>query len=108
MKSLGASLVYDYRDSDVVAKIAKDVPDLKYAFDTIGNSMSSTMAAQAIGENKGNVCTVRPGKQFTEDVPKHVRVTDVLVFTAFLKPHVYKEVFKWPVSFLILLGSDLS
>lgn len=103
VKSLGASHSYDYRDPDVVAKIIKDVPDLKYAFDTIGNSTSSTMAAQSMGQSKGNVCTVRPGKQFTEDVPKHILVTDVLVFTAFLKEHVYKEVFKWPVRTQCLL-----
>ncbi|PMD33619.1 zinc-binding dehydrogenase family oxidoreductase [Hyaloscypha variabilis F] len=96
VKSAGASLVFDYRDPLVVAKIAETVPDLRYAFDTIGNATSSTMAAEAMGSNKGNVCTVRPGKQYTENVPKHILVTDVLVFTAFLKPHVYKKVYKWP------------
>lgn len=97
VKAHGASLVYDYRDPDVVSKIKKDVPDLKHTFDTIGNLQSSTLSSQSMGDNKGNICTVRPGKAFTEDVPKHIQVTDVLVFTAFLKPHVYKEVYHWPV-----------
>lgn len=51
-----------------------------------------------VGDKKGGViCTVRPGKANTDDVPKNVEVTDVLVFTAFLKPHTYKEVYHWPV-----------
>lgn len=44
------------------------------------------------------LCTVRPGKVFTGNMEKRVKVTDVLVWTAFLKDHSYKE-FKWPVSF---------
>ena len=43
------------------------------------------------------LCTVRPGKANTEKVEKRVRVTDVLVWTAFLNDHAYKE-FKYPVS----------
>jgi hypothetical protein len=109
VKSAGASLVFDYRDPLVVAKIVETVPDLRYAFDTIGNATSSTMAAEAMGSNKGNICTVRPGKQYTENIPKHILVTDVLVFTAFLKPHVYKKVYKWPVScFLLCFESQIA
>jgi NADPH:quinone reductase-like Zn-dependent oxidoreductase len=98
VKKHGAHHVFDYSDKDVVKKIAEAVPDLAHAFDCIGNSTSYTLSAQTMGEKKGIMCTVRPGKQDTENVPKNVEITDVLVFTAFLKPHVYKGVFHWPVS----------
>ncbi|KUJ06444.1 GroES-like protein [Mollisia scopiformis] len=97
VKKHGAKHVFDYNDPDVVAKIAEAAPDLAYAFDCIGNSISSVMSARAMGDKKGGViCTVRPGKAFTEDVPSNVTVTDVLVFTAFLKPHTYKKIYHWP------------
>jgi Zn-dependent alcohol dehydrogenase len=69
---------------------------LKYVFDTIGNESSSVTASQAISEQGGGLCTVRPGKAFTENVTKQTKVTDVLVWTAFLGEHKYRE-FYWPV-----------
>jgi NADPH:quinone reductase-like Zn-dependent oxidoreductase len=98
VKAHGAKHVFDYSHKDVVKQIADAVLDLAHAFDCIGNPTSSTLSAQAMGDKKGVICTVRPGKQHTENVPKNVGVTDVLIFTAFLKPHVYKIVFHWPVS----------
>ncbi|KAL2076012.1 hypothetical protein VTL71DRAFT_955 [Oculimacula yallundae] len=96
VKKHGAAHAFDYNDPKVVENIAKAVHDLAYAFDCIGNDSSSTMSGQAMRSKEGGViCTVRPGKAFTENVPKNVKVTDVLVFTAFLKPHVYKKVYKW-------------
>jgi NADPH:quinone reductase-like Zn-dependent oxidoreductase len=97
VKAHGAKHVFDYSNKDVVKQIAEAVPDLAYTFDCIGNPTSSTLSAQAMGDKKGVICTVRPGKQHTENVPKKVQVTDVLIFTAFLKPHVYKVVLHWPV-----------
>ncbi|PVH85258.1 GroES-like protein [Cadophora sp. DSE1049] len=97
VKKHGARHVFDYNDPNVVQKIAEAVPNLAYAFDCIGNETSSTMSAEAMSAKEdGVICTVRPGKAFTENVPENVKVTDVLVFTAFLKPHVYKKVYKWP------------
>ncbi|KAL4747506.1 hypothetical protein BDW72DRAFT_206398 [Aspergillus terricola var. indicus] len=72
-------------------------PDLAYAFDTIGNSTSSSAASQALRDGTGTLCTVRPGKAHTESVASGTAVTDVLVWTAFLKDHSYGE-FKWPAS----------
>ncbi|KAL5041770.1 hypothetical protein BDW71DRAFT_217419 [Aspergillus fruticulosus] len=45
----------------------------------------------------GTFCTVRPGKANTGNVVQGTRVTDVLVWMAFLKDHSYGE-FKWPAS----------
>ncbi|KAF3002345.1 hypothetical protein E8E14_007109 [Neopestalotiopsis sp. 37M] len=96
VKSMGASHAFDYRDAKVAESIkAATDSGLKYVFDTIGNDSSSATASQAISEQGGGLCTVRPGKAFTENVTKQTKVTDVLVWTAFLKEHKYKE-FHWP------------
>jgi NADPH:quinone reductase-like Zn-dependent oxidoreductase len=99
VKKLGATHVFDYNDSNVVDNIKKAAPDLEYTFDTIGAGDSSAQASQAIASKGGVLCTVRPGKANTENVAQHVKVTDVLVWTAFLKDHQYKD-FHWPVSHL--------
>lgn len=97
VKSLGAHHVLDYRNPDVVKKIREVIPDLEYVFDTIGNFESSKLASSALKETGGKLCTVRPGKANTESVSEQTTVTDVLVWTAFLKDHKYKDFF-WPVS----------
>ncbi|KAI5235698.1 NAD(P)-binding protein [Aureobasidium subglaciale] len=97
VKKLGATHVFDYNDSAVVDKIKEVASDLEYTLDTIGSQESSTQASQAIRPEGGVLCTVRPGKANTERVVEGVRVTDVLVWTAFLKDHAYGE-FKWPAS----------
>lgn len=97
VKSLGAHHVFNYRDSDVVKQIRNVAPDLEYVFDTIGNSDSSTLASHGMKESGGRLCTVRPGKANTESVSKQTTVTDVLVWTAFLKDHRYGSFF-WPAN----------
>ncbi|KAL3459481.1 putative zinc-binding dehydrogenase family oxidoreductase [Aspergillus heterothallicus] len=95
--SLGAKHVFNYKDEQVVDKIKAAAPDLVHAFDTIGAGSSSTSSSQAFSSGPGTICTVRPGKANTENVLQGTRVTDVLVWTAFLKDHSY-GVFKWPAS----------
>ncbi|KAH0425407.1 hypothetical protein CcaCcLH18_10955 [Colletotrichum camelliae] len=97
VKSLGAQHAFDYHDDNVVDSIkqAAPGPGLRYVFDTIGNKSSSGLASRAIDESGGGLCTVRPGKANTEDVTKQTKVTDVLVWTAFLKDHRYGS-FHWP------------
>ncbi|KAI5465598.1 zinc-binding dehydrogenase family oxidoreductase [Mariannaea sp. PMI_226] len=97
VEALGAAYAFDYRDPDVSQKIATVMPGIRYVFDTIGNDTSSVLGSRAIDDNGGTLCTVRPGKAFTENVAKHVKVTDVLVWTAFLKDHQYRE-FRWPAN----------
>ncbi|THX00844.1 NAD(P)-binding protein [Aureobasidium pullulans] len=97
VKKLGATHVFDYNDPAVIDNIKKAASDLEYTFDTIGSKDSSAQASRAIRSEGGVLCTVRPGKANTENVAKHVKITDVLVWTAFLKDHQYKE-FRWPAS----------
>ncbi|KAJ5936580.1 hypothetical protein N7466_003030 [Penicillium verhagenii] len=97
VRSCGAKHVFDYRDSEVIKKIISVAPDLQYIFDTIGDETSSALASQVFGQRNGNLCTVRPGKANTEKVTPNTHVTDVLVWTAFLKDHRYAH-FHWPAS----------
>jgi hypothetical protein len=87
----------------VVRQIVGVAPELKYVFDTIGNDTSSVTASRAIANTGGRLCTVRPGKDFTGNVSEQTTVTDVLVWTAFLKEHRYGDLV-WPVSAVMRLG----
>lgn len=97
VRSYGATYVFDYRDPNVVEKIQQVAPNTQHAFDTIGNATSSTTSSRTLSGGSKNLCTVRPGKANTEKVASGTNVTDVLVWTSFLKDHGFGE-FKWPVS----------
>ncbi|CAG7561094.1 unnamed protein product [Fusarium equiseti] len=97
VRQAGATHVFDYNDEDVIAKIRHALPNLKRVFDTVGNETSSATAARAISGKEGLLCTVRPGKANTQDVPSHVKVTEVFVFTAFPTEHNYRGKAHWPV-----------
>ncbi|KAJ0307426.1 hypothetical protein COL5a_000281 [Colletotrichum fioriniae] len=98
VKNAGATHVFDYNDTDVVTKLQTALPTLSHIFDTIGNASSSATAAAALDGRPGVLCTVRPGKANTEEVPRNIKVTDVFVFTAFPTAHTYRELVHWPVS----------
>ncbi|PNP84198.1 hypothetical protein FNYG_02886 [Fusarium nygamai] len=97
MRQAGATHVFDYNDEEVVSKIRSEVPNLQHVFDTVGNETSSATAARSISQPEGVLCTVRPGKANTQDVPSHIKVTDVFVFTAFPTEHSYRGKAHWPV-----------
>ncbi len=97
VRTLGAKHVFDYRDKHAMSDIHAVAKDMRYVFDSIGNANTSTAAPELIHPDGGALCTVRPGKSFTESVMPQTRVSDVLVWTAFLKDHAYKSSY-WPVS----------
>ncbi|KAF4443598.1 alcohol dehydrogenase [Fusarium acutatum] len=97
VKSYGAIEAFNYRDPEVVEKVRQVAPGLRYVFDTIGNTTSSNTASRAISHQNGVLCTVRPGKANTEEVAKGVKITDVLVWTAFGEEQRYGK-FHWPAS----------
>lgn len=99
-RQAGASHVFDYNDEEVIANINRALPNLNNVFDTVGNESSSATAAKAISSTEGLLCTVRPGKANTQDVPSHVKVTEVFVFTAFPTEHNYRGKAHWPVSII--------
>ncbi|KAI8169931.1 Trans-enoyl reductase [Colletotrichum sp. SAR 10_70] len=96
VKVAGATHVFDYNDEEAIARIREAVPNLEYVFDTIGNATSSANASKALKDSTGRLCTVRPGKANTENVPSTVEVSDVFVFTAFPTAHSYRGNAHWP------------
>ncbi|KAF4501666.1 toxD [Fusarium agapanthi] len=97
MRQAGATHVFDYNDDEVVSKIRSALPNLQHAFDTVGNETSSATASRSISLPEGALCTVRPGKVNTQDVPSHIKVTDVFVFSVFPKDHIYRGKIHLPV-----------
>ncbi|RKL41593.1 hypothetical protein BFJ72_g5485 [Fusarium proliferatum] len=102
VRQAGAAHVFDYNDEEVVSKIRSALPNLQHVFDTVGNETSSATAARSVSQPEGVLCTVRPGKANTQDVPSHVKVTDVFVFTAFPTEHSYRGKAHWPVSVICI------
>ncbi|KAI8285903.1 hypothetical protein K4K56_009078 [Colletotrichum sp. SAR 10_98] len=96
VKAAGATHAIDYNDEQAIARIREAVPNLEHVFDTIGNATSSANASKALKDSTGRLCTVRPGKANTENVPSTVEVSDVFVFTAFPTAHSYRGKAHWP------------
>ncbi|KAH6645688.1 hypothetical protein BKA67DRAFT_526993 [Truncatella angustata] len=99
VRKLGASQVFDYRDPDITSYIRETHPNITHVFDTVGNATSSATASSCIAASKGKLCTVRPGKANTSHIAKNVEVSDVFVFTAFLKEHSYRNAAFWPANY---------
>ncbi|KPM37289.1 hypothetical protein AK830_g9278 [Neonectria ditissima] len=97
VRSLGAKHAFDYRDANIVQLIKDAAPGLRYVFDAIGNETSCVLASQAIDEQGGTLCTIRPDRIGTENATKQTKITDVLVWTAFLKDHRLGTFF-WPAN----------
>ncbi|KAB8218496.1 chaperonin 10-like protein [Aspergillus novoparasiticus] len=71
-----------------------------YGFDVITTCSphnAELVRSYVFGSRQGSICTVRPGKANTEGISEKAHVTDVLVWTAFLKEHRYGK-FHWPAS----------
>lgn len=88
LKTLGAAHVLDYRDDDLVERIAELAPDLQYVFDTIGTS--ATTAATLSGvllRGRGNLCALRCNDDYAAGVQGETRLSDVRVWRAFLHDH---------------------
>lgn len=92
VESLGAEHVFDYTSATVVEDIKKTLPNIKYVLDCIGTEESSALGSQTVVESGGKLCTIQPGKRNTEKVEDRVKVSDVLVFTAFYEELNYGKV----------------
>ncbi|KAH2162498.1 hypothetical protein KXW37_009113 [Aspergillus fumigatus] len=89
VRSHGAKHVFDYDDQIFAEKIPQEVPP----------SLPTPPRRIALRGRVGNLWTVQPGKSNSEGAAIGTRVTDVLVWTAFLKDHSYGE-FRWPMASL--------
>jgi NADPH:quinone reductase-like Zn-dependent oxidoreductase len=69
VKAIGANVVLDYKDADIVNKIREaSGGKLKYVFDTVRSNGSAEKAYEVISENEGTIVSALPIKQ--EDFPK--------------------------------------
>ncbi len=76
LKSLGADVTIDYRDSEVVSKIKQATGDsLKYAAEMIGDLESHRIAIEAIGPSGGKVVGLSPMRNAKEFARKDVALT---------------------------------
>lgn len=103
----GASLVFDYNDSNISDEIRDSSADLNLVFDTIGTPTSSSSAEHILTRPNAVFVTVRPGKAHTDHLPKNAKICDVFVFTAFPKEHTYRGKAHWPVSLHAFSPSDI-
>lgn len=101
VRSLGATSIFNYRSPTVVEDIKKKLPGITYILDCIGTEASSVQASKTVCDAGGVLCTVRPGKAFTENIEPRVRATDVLVYTAFYKEINYRGL-HYPVRLLAM------
>jgi NADPH:quinone reductase-like Zn-dependent oxidoreductase len=101
--TMGASHVFDYREEKVEEKIKATIPDIAYIFDTVGKKETTVQASRAARDEGARLTTTRPGKPGAEEAESRVTVSDILVFTAFLKDHHYGELY-YPVSPQRLIG----
>lgn len=90
VEKLGAKHVFSYKSPTVVEDIKKALPNIGYVFDCIGSEASSVGGSKTVGDAGGVLCTVRPGKTFTENIEARVKATDVIVWTAFFKEINYR------------------
>lgn len=107
MQQDGASLVFDYNDSNISDEIRDSSADLNLVFDTIGTPTSSASAEHILTRPNAVFVTVRPGKAHTDHLPKSAKICDVFVFTAFPKEHTYRGKAHWPVSLHSFFSSKI-
>lgn len=79
---LGAEKVYNYRDADVHEQIKKDHGPIEYIFDAIGNAASATASSKVSGTST-HYTTVRPDAAHTQDFPKHITISTIIVYQVF-------------------------
>jgi NADPH:quinone reductase-like Zn-dependent oxidoreductase len=82
--------VFNYRSPTVVEDIKRALPNITHVLDCIGIETSSVQASKTVCDAGGVLCTIRPGKAFTENIEPRVRATDVIVWTAFSKEINYR------------------
>ncbi|KAI0823567.1 GroES-like protein [Trametes gibbosa] len=98
VKSLGADVVFDYRDPDVVAKIKKETGDsITAAFDTISLKDSQRISAEVLSPAGGKIVLVlAPVPDATNR--KDVEFIPTLIYTALGRAFQFGPTQQFPVS----------
>ncbi|GAA6058545.1 hypothetical protein JCM10212_006984 [Sporobolomyces blumeae] len=86
LKSFGVDSTYDYSDSSVHEKIAKDHPTLAHALDCISENGTTVSIAKSFSSGKGHIVTLLPPKDEELKKFENVRVTPCLAYTLLGRP----------------------
>lgn len=103
VRRLGATSIFNYRSPTAAEDIKRKLPGITYVLDCIGTETSSIQASKTVGDSGGVLCTIRPGKAFTENIEPRVRATDVIVYTTFFKEINYRGL-HYPVRLICTLS----
>ena len=76
----------------MVAKVRGLAPNLGYALDAVGSSVSPATVSQTLAGRGGNLCGIRPGKAYVADIAPRANVSDVSVWSAFMQEHWLKDI----------------
>ncbi|KAK2606064.1 hypothetical protein QQS21_003582 [Conoideocrella luteorostrata] len=95
VRQAAASHVFDYKDKHII-------PRLRQHYRTSGMFLTqlemTITAVKAMCSLDGVLCTFRPGKTHTQNIPSHIKVADVFVLKAFPTAHTYRGKVHWLVS----------
>lgn len=80
VKSFGADAVYNYRDANVGAEIAKAHPEIKFAVDCFSEGKSTKTCDTVIAKNGGQVVTLLPSTKPTTPSIKHELIMAYTLF----------------------------
>lgn len=82
LKSLGADICFDYKDSNVIEKIEEATNShLAYAFDCISEKEATRQVCLTLNQPNSQLCTVLPF--ITNEIPSHIKERRVLMYTIF-------------------------
>ncbi|PCH40956.1 GroES-like protein [Wolfiporia cocos MD-104 SS10] len=82
-KSLGADVVFDYKDPDVIAKIKDATHDsLHYAFDTICNLQTQSLTVNCFAPGPGKMVTIQPVEESAQVLREDVKARFTLIYTS--------------------------
>jgi NADPH:quinone reductase-like Zn-dependent oxidoreductase len=80
VKSYGADAVFNYRDENIGAEIAKSYPDIKFAVDCFSEGESTKTCDTVIGQKGGEVITLLPSSKPTTPAIKHELIMAYTLF----------------------------
>ncbi|KAF3035530.1 hypothetical protein E8E12_001482 [Didymella heteroderae] len=80
VKSYGADAVFNYRDENVSADVAKAHPDIKFAVDCFSEGKSAEVCDNVIGNKGGEVIVLLPTTKPTVSSVKHEMILAYTVF----------------------------
>lgn len=94
-KSLGADVVFDYKDPNAVTKIKEVSKDaIHHGFDTISQPATQEFSVKTLGLGAGKIITIQPPDDGAKKLRDDVQVQGTLIYTSLGMP--FKLWIDWP------------